>query len=563
MTHRISAAVLQTSLAIAALLSAGQAFAQAPPGAAQPGQIERQFLPPPTPVPPGATVPVPAAPDFRAPANAESIRFVLRRVEIDGATAYGSDTLANAWQDRVGQTVSLADVYGWAQRLTVMYRNDGFILSRVIVPEQDIADGVVKLRAVEGYIDGVQLQGDVGALEGAIVARAAPLRMARPLSAAVLERQLLLINDLPGVRAQAVLKPSAGAVAAADVVIEVNQSTLYGSVEVNNRGSRSLGPWRIEAQGSVNNLAGVPSRLSLSGSSTPDDELRYGALSADLPLGDSGLVASATVSYAQAHPDPKRSFNVEYKTESTSGNLQLAYPLLRSLNRNLELRAALNSIDGSTDANGARLSTDRIRSVRLGVRFDLVDSLSGVDLVDVELSRGLDALGARESGATDLSNPYGRSDYSKAVLYMARVQGLSQRWSALLALQAQRAFDDLLTPERFSYGGSGFGRGYDPSELLGDDGAAVKLEMRYDAPALVEGFRPLLYGFYEIGKVWRRHAAGLDSMDSAATAGLGARFDFSQRWSGYLEVAKPLTRDVAGEGDRDARVYVGLRVALY
>ncbi|CAN5439569.1 two-partner secretion system transporter CdrB [soil metagenome] len=545
------------------LASAG-AFAQvpAPPPGAQPGQIERQFQPSPTPAQPGNAVPVPAAPEYQAPANAEQIRFTLKAVVVEGATVYPDDSLAaGTWGDRIGQSVTLADVFAWAQQLTVRYRNDGYILSRVLVPQQDIADGTVRLRAVEGFVAAVQVDGDADGLREAVDARAQPLTTQRPLTAALLERQMLLINDLPGVRAVAVLKPSQGATGAADVVIQVTHTLLAASAEINNRGSRSLGPWRLDAQGSIDSPGGVPSRLSLQGSTTPDDELRFIAATGDLPIGVDGLLFTGSASFAKAHPDPDRSFGVAYETESTSTSLRLAYPLLRSLNRNVELHAQVDGLDGSTDANGARLSTDRIRSFRFGARLDVADAARGVNLAEIELSHGLNAFGARRSGTEGLSNPDGRSDYSKATFYLARVQGLTQRWSLLAALQGQRAFDDLLTPERFSYGGSGFGRGYDPSELLGDDGAAAKLEARYDM-APVGTVRPLLYGFYEIGKVWRRHPVDSDRIDSGATAGLGVRFDAATWLSGYVELAKPLTRDVAADGDRNLRGYVGLRMAL-
>ena len=56
----------------------------------------------------------------------------------------------------------------------------------------------------------------------------------------------------------------------------------------------------------------------------------------------------------------------------------------------------------------------------------------------------------------------------------------------------------------------------------------------------------------------QRSSGGLAAKQSATSAGLGLRFDAGRRVTGYVEVAKPLTRVVAAEGNRDARAYAGL-----
>ena len=42
--------------------------------------------------------------------------------------------------------------YAIADRITTKYRNDGYILSRAIVPAQRISGGALQVQVVEGYI---------------------------------------------------------------------------------------------------------------------------------------------------------------------------------------------------------------------------------------------------------------------------------------------------------------------------------------------------------------------------------------------------------------------------
>ncbi|MBI3515805.1 MAG: hypothetical protein HY060_17365, partial [Proteobacteria bacterium] len=52
-------------------------------------------------------------------------------------------------------------------------------------------------------------------------------------------------------------------------------------------------------------------------------------------------------------------------------------------------------------------------------------------------------------------------------------------------------------------------------------------------------------------RIWNHQAlAGENKAASATALGLGARFTAIDQISGAIEVAKPLTRNVAAEGDR-------------
>ena len=118
------------------------------------------------------------------------------------------------------------------------------------------------------------------------------------------------------------------------------------------------------------------------------------------------------------------------------------------------------------------------------------------------------------------------------------------------------AFDPVLNSEGYGYGGELFGRGYDPSELFADSGVGLKLELRYlfTGAGILSSTEP--YAFYDIGYVRNKdEVVGVERSDSAASAGAGLRFDFGQSISGYIEVAKPLTREVLAEGNKDARAF--------
>ena len=314
---RLSREAVRGLLCLLALFSIARVYGQPRlPGAVEPGQIEKQFERPPAPPPRRETI-VPPSPTERAPPEAEGIRFVLNDILFDGMTAYSKQDLVPLYQSYVGKEISLALIYTIARALTSKYRNDGYILAQVIVPPQRVRDGAVRLQAIEGYIDQVEFRGDAIDRPSLVNAYAAKIKASRPLRADVLERYLLLLNDLPGMVARGTLLPAKRQQGASDLIITISQRRLGAALEIDNHASEFLGPWQATLD-----LAGYSAlrlyentALSLV-SSLGNDELYFGSLSHEQPFGSEGtrvkLYASGVDSKAWArgcsleHRDPLR-----------------------------------------------------------------------------------------------------------------------------------------------------------------------------------------------------------------------------------------------------------------
>jgi len=541
------------------LLTALGAVAQGLPGAAQPGAIERDRRDVPAPRAAPGRIDLPA-PIERVPEGAADITFTLRALAIDGATVYTNDALIEPHRSRLGREATLADLFAIARSITTRYRNDGYVLSQAIVPAQTITDGHARIVVVEGFIHEVRLTGEMGGNRTLIEAYAGHLRAVRPLHARTLERYLLLMNDLAGATARSTLLPAESVAGGADLVIEFTHRTVTGSVSTDNRGGRTLGPWRVNADIDVNSLFGRHDRTAIRTSSSLDRRLNFGSVQHEQPVGSDGARVGVLLGYAEARPRvDMNGTHAVFETSSASGAVSYTQPLVRSRTLNLHARAALGAHDSETRFEGASLRHDRVRMVRLGATLDIADAWKGVNILDLELSHGLDALGARETGAPDLSREQGRSDFTKFTLYAARLQSLAPRWSLLAAMNGQYAANPLLASELAGFGGGQFGRGFDPSELLGDSALAGKLELRYTdhVPASLR-LAWTTYGFWDAGRVWRRVPINEAASESAAAFGLGIKVDVGRSVSGFGELAKPATRDVRADGNRDPRLYVGL-----
>ena len=529
------------------------------PGAVQPGGAEREFRLPPAPRVTPAPLEIPR-PSHQAPAGAEGVRFQLEEIELVGNTVYASAALLAAHRGRMGQAATLADLYAIAHHITTIYRNNGYILSQAIVPAQQIEAGIVRIQIIEGFVNEVRTTGDIKGNRSLVDAYAASIRSVRPLTARLLERYLLLLNDLAGTTARAVLTPAESVFGAADLVIEFSHRTATGAISTDNRGGRVTGPWRGYIDLDLYSLFGRFDKTALRAVTTLDRRLNYGSVQHEHPVGEDGARVGVTLGYSKAEPELGGAFgSSNLETSSRSGALSYTHPLKRSRSANTYARASFGYHNGETRFIGVPIKEDKLRMVRLGVTADAADAMRGVNIVDMEVSRGLDVLGATESGSPDLSRQAGRSDFTKATLYAARLQSIAARWSVLAALSGQHGAHGLLASEMFGFGGAQFGRGYDASELVGDSGVAGKLELRYTDT--LPGTLPLTYtayAFWDAGKVWRRNPINEASSESGASYGLGLKLDVARNVTGFGELAKPATRNVRAEGDRETRGYVGL-----
>jgi hemolysin activation/secretion protein len=541
------------AVAMTLALGVGTANAQATtvPPSAEPSRITPELQPPPQPqAQPGVQAPVPEQP---VPPGAEEVKFVLKEVNFEGATVYSQDDLRPLYADLVGKEVSLADVYGVARGATVKYRTDGYILSQVFVPPQDVNAGVVRLQVIEGFVDQVTIEGDIRGRRDILEAYGEKIRASKPLQATDLERWLLLAGDLAGVTARGVLTPSQTVPGASNLAIVVEHKTVDLFAKIDNRGSRFIGPWLFVFGGQVNSVAGLYEQISLvAATAWEPEELQYGSMTVALPIDTSGTTLSLSVSGSHSNPG----FTLEKEnidSATVEGTIDLTHAFIRSREQNLSAGISFTVRTVNTDQHKEAIIDDDLRIVRLHGSYDFVDTVvadafgsgwEAVNLVQLEVSQGLDIFEASQHGTAPLSRPEADAEFTKLAGTISRLQGLMLPGLNLyLAVTGQISSDPLLSSEEFGVGGSTFGRGYDPSEITGDDGVGTTIELQYgDTLDLSYLQNYQLYTFWDFGKVYNQETPGVDDDVSLSSVGAGVRVNFISELSGNFEVAQQLTR---------------------
>ncbi len=488
-------------------------------------------------------------------------KFELKGINLEGATVYGEKDLEPLYADKLHTQVTLDDLNEIAGDITTYYRNHGYILTRAVVPPQKANGGVFTVRLVEGYVNEVKLTGDVGN-DDLLQAYADKIKQAKPLNADTLERYLLLMEDLPGVEARAVLTPAATS-GASDVIVTITRRMVEASASLDNRGSRYLGPEQATASVFLNNLLGLDdvTQLRVANSIFHRDELFFGEVRHTEQVGHEGTTIMLAANKVKTQPGDTLK-DQEIKGESGALSITANHPIIRSRRTNWFVNGDFTARDVEVDVLGTSLYKDKTRVLTLGTAYDFVDGWSAINKAELNVGKGFSW--GTEAGANSRSRANGETDFLKESAKVSRIQPLYGPFSLYTAASGQYTNDPLLASEEFTIGGSEFGSAYDSAEISGDRGVAARAELQFNRShpdQVLSQYQ--LYTFYDIGKVWNIDAisGSENSSDSLSSAGVGARFNILKSVSAGIEGAVPLTRDVAArnEAGDEPRLFMNIQ----
>jgi len=544
-------------LALGLVMMGSQALAQgAPPvlpGAVQPGR-DRPL--PQLPTQPQFDFSIEAPHRSAIGQAVDEVRFVLKDIQVSGAKTLSQADLRPLYQRLIGKEIRLADILDVADAIEQAYRRRGYILVRAYVPAQRVSDGIFTINVVEGSVVDVAIQGGTPGTQRQVRGYLQKSLNLSPLPLATMERSLLLTNDLPGIAATGVLRPSQGIAGASDIAIVIDQPGFAGGLGVDNRGSRFSGLWSVNADLEVNSLFGADQLGALVVVSPKDAEQIVGQLRYRTAVGDDGLMAGVTGTITRGQPGSTlTAFGIF--TESWALGAHFSYPLIRNRAETLQIDWGFTAQDAAIELAGTQINHDRWRVLDASITYLWGNWLGASWLGTLGVAQGVTALDATQNGDPLLSRDGGRTDFTKLTGFGRMVLPLPYSLSAVLTGQGQFSFSPLLNGELISFGGGQIGRGYDPGGITGDHGLGGSLELRYDAPwanSMVLALQPYLY--MEGGSTWYVHQSTSTAPalpdQSIASLGGGARAALPHGVTLGLEVSQTLLAVSGSDAGRKA-----------
>src|SRR5579872_35967 len=511
--------LLSTALLVVDVLATGQSASAAPLVGAG-GQIQE--------IPPAPT-PERSIPDIRIdrrakaqPAGPAGPRVLVESLRVRGETLFPESELVAVTGFRAGSQLDLSDLRSMAGKITDFYNRRGYFVAQAYVPAQDVDSGVVTIVVIEGHYGKVALDNQSSLSNHLARSVLAGLDAGDPVASGPLERRLLLLSDIPGIRVKSTLSPGE-AVGTSDLTVALTQGPrVSGSVDADNAGDPFSGAYRLGATLYINDPTGHGDLISLRALSSFDG-LDYGRIAYQFQIRD----ATFGVSYAALDYRLHGAFSALHASGTAEvASVFASYPLVRSYDNNLAVLADFDARTFQDKVGAVGSVVDKTEDALLvGISGDHHDTLFGGGSDQFALGYTFGDLNIRtpaarliDAGAARAEGQYGKLSFS-----LSRLQTVYGPFSIYGLIRGQVASKNLDISEKMELGGVSAVRAYAEGAIYGDDGYVATIEARLllpPPPPPIPGSVQLI-AFVDTGSATINHSAWFPGPNRASVSGAG------------------------------------------
>jgi hemolysin activation/secretion protein len=278
-------------------------------------------------------------------------------IEVEDADAVPRADLLAATAPYVGRRLNQQDLRELARGVADVARARGLVFATAWVPEQPLTNGVLRVTLDQGRVHAIRSMGDANPAADRLLAKA--LVTGRPVTKAELERAVLLVGDMPGVRVKETRFVRENGFGIVLVTLELDRAAAYGQVD--NRGSSAIGPIRSTALASVRGVATSGDELGVVVSQTPLQPREFvfvrGRYSA--PIAADGSTLGVSASFGRSQPGG-RVGQLRLVGHSVDAVVTYSNPLLRSRVKNLNSVIELRGVVSDQALGGVEVRKDKL-----------------------------------------------------------------------------------------------------------------------------------------------------------------------------------------------------------
>lgn len=538
----------------------------------QPNPNRDRFLQPqapslPTPKPLEIPVTPTPTPEVSPTTNPTSIQ--VKRIEVIGSTVLSAEQLQKITKPLEGRTVNFNELANAVEAINKLYLEQGYTSSRAVLEAQTIADGVVKIRAVEGSIERIEVEG-TRRLNSNYVQSRVKLGVGTPLNTNKLEDQLRLLRADPLFKTVEATLRSGSKEGQSILVVRVEEANPFqANLSVDNYSPPSIGSERLGINASYRNLTGNGDVLSGSYYRTTTGGADVFDFSYRVPLN----AMNGTLEL-RAAPNRNNVTQAPFKALDIRGESQLyeisyRQPLVRTTREEfaLSLGYAYQSGQTFTFAGPTPFSigpdergVSRTSIIKFGQDYVRRDAGGAWGL------RSLFSFGTGTLDATINPHPIPDGRFFSWLGQVQRVQTLNDNNLLILQADVQLTPDSLLPSQQFVIGGGQSVRGYRQNVRAGDNGVRFSIENRITLQRDEIGNSVFqLAPFVDLGTVWNvsDNPNKLQQQTFLAGAGLGLIYTPLPKLSLRLDYGLPLVNlSDRGNNAQDSGFYFSANYQL-
>jgi len=559
--HRSAGAGTQGALALVCIVFAVSSYAQAPPVPVPERRPEFAPLPESKRKPPEADFSLPTLPTLRDRQKLSArLRVFVKRFDFSGNTVFSDDALRALVAEYEGRELGNVEIEDARLRLTNHYIKQGYINSGALLPDQDVAGGVLTFQIVEGRLKDVLVQGSNRFAPDFITGRVARDADA-PLRLPALQERLQLLAQNPLIdRLNAELAPGER-LGEAVLRLDVTEAPPYEiGYRFSNTRSPSIGGYLHELRATARNLFGRGVGVGLRGGRTRGLDEYSAVLVAPVTRYDTTLSARYDNNRAVVIEAPFGPLDIVSKSDLLE--FGLTQPIYRTLDQELAVSAHYADRESETFLLGQPFSftpgvadaRTRVRSGRVSLEY-FRRSEAQVISARIWVKEGLDL------GGVTINPNLPDSQFTTRFVQAQWVRRLSNAGNQII-FRYDRQFSNgkLLPSDKFALGGMESVRGYRENRLVKDQGWFGSLEYRHPIARLVpaalstrsEDGAIQLVAFVDKGRAYDDQEV-VTSTDRLSSIGVGLRWDLIPGVYGRFYYAKAQNKINVPDADAQDR----------
>jgi hemolysin activation/secretion protein len=465
--------------------------------------------------------------DAKAPPKPGGATIQINQFVVEGNSIIPSSALESITKASEGKELTLGEIQQVAEEISDYYHKQGFFLAKAYLPRQEIEGGKLKILILEGRYDKISLNNTSRTSDKTVNRFLSSVNTDDIVERKTLERQLLIISDLPAVDVKSTLKPGIRVGTTALDIETKPKDILTGYVDADNYGNKYTGTNRMGVTVNVNSPLGLGDQLTTR-VMVSEGKQQYSRIAYQAPVGGSGLQLGASFS------EMDYVLGKDFGDYDAHGNSRIVsafglYPIIRTRQTNLNASLQFDNTVLKDDVDIFESKSKKtINSWTLGLSGSTVDDFLGGGYNSAAVNYHAGVLNIQSGAVKEIDDYSARADgnFTKIDAMVSRTQRITDRLNLTSKLSGQVGDNNLDSAEKFDIGGAQGVRAFKQGDSSGDMGWLVNMDLRYSLTDQV-----VLNSFYDFGHVRVNQKAWDDGENSATRSGVGVGVDvFGKDW---------------------------------
>jgi hemolysin activation/secretion protein len=439
-----------------------------------------------------------AAPDQTLPLREDKGACInINSIQVEGASKLSQRRIAKITRPHEGTCLTLSGINSILQELTNAYIEKGYITSRALLEPQDLSQGNLRIRIIEGRVESIELTPQ-STMQSRQLMTIFPFIRNSMLDLRDIEQGIDQLNRLPSNKATMTIEPGSDLGASKVMIHNVQERTWRPVLGFDNLGQDNTGRTQNTFGLEKDNFIGVNDQAAFYFTTTKpqffdqyENEWKEGYSQSvtglfSIPFGY-WLLSGSVSSFHYSTIIKGTNQDYTSKGDTIAARIALDRVIWRDADSKLSLGAFFQYRDVMNYFDEEKLLTSSYRLSSAGLALSYVRRiLGGVLSLSLEHAWGLPGMSMEIYGASSSSSPnVPQTDFRKisgSLNWYYPFQLAGQHFAWTLSARGQYSQETLYGSERIYLGSFYTVRGFKETAIGGDSGGYIRNELAWSVP---------------------------------------------------------------------------------